>query len=157
MTVSELKSHLTEMNTVNFKLPNGNNIPSHFHITEVGLVTKHFIDCGGEIHQEKSANVQIWVASDFDHRLQPKGFLSILDISKKVFIDEDLKIEVEYQSETVGKYGLTIENGDFILTSTHTDCLAKDTCGIPGNKNLLNPLKLEVASNSCCAPGGGCC
>lgn len=157
MRISELKSQLTDMSSVTFILPNGKNIPSHFHITEVGLITKNFIDCGGEVHQEKSANIQIWVASDFEHRLKPNGFLTILDISKKILNDEDLEIEVEYQTDTIGKYGLTIKNGDFILTPTQTDCLAKDTCGVPINNTLLSPLKLAATKNSCCAPGGGCC
>jgi len=30
-----------------FKLPEGTYLPAHFHMTEVGLVTKHFVDCGG--------------------------------------------------------------------------------------------------------------
>lgn len=30
-----------------FKLENGNSVPEHFHVTEVGIITKDFIDCGG--------------------------------------------------------------------------------------------------------------
>ena len=31
-----------------FILPDGDQIPAHYHITEVGHVTKRFIDCGGK-------------------------------------------------------------------------------------------------------------
>lgn len=157
MTISELKSHLTDIDSVNFKLPNGKSVPSHFHITEVGLITKHFIDCGGKVRQERSANIQIWVAADLLHKLKPNGFLNILDISKKILGDDNLDIEIEYQTDTVGKYGLDFKNGDFVLTSKQTDCLAKENCGIPSPKKIMNALKLEVVGSNCCSPGGGCC
>ena len=156
MTVSELRMHLAELDSVGFKLPNGKNIPSHFHITEMGLISKHFIDCGGKVRFEKTASIQLWVDADLDHRLKPSGFLNIVDISKDIIVDENLDIEVEYQNETIGKYGLDFENGEFLLTSKQTDCLAKENCGIPTPKKMLKNLKLELSNQSCCTPGGGC-
>jgi len=103
MKISEFKTRLATLNSVGFKLPNGECVPLHFHITEVGRITKHFIDCGGDVHEEKSANLQIWVADDTDHRLTPRNLLNILDQSKQVLNEEDLEIEVEYQTETIGK------------------------------------------------------
>ena len=47
MTLAEIKSALQTLETISFKLPDGSLVPSHFHVTEVGKVTKHFIDCGG--------------------------------------------------------------------------------------------------------------
>ena len=44
---------------------------------------------------------------------------------------ENLEIEIEYQSETIGKYGLEFEGGRFLLQATQTDCLAKEKCGVP--------------------------
>jgi len=32
---------------VEFALPDGAKVPAHFHVTEVGYVTKDFFDCGG--------------------------------------------------------------------------------------------------------------
>ena len=75
MKLSELKKHLSEVNQLTFVQPNGTFVPRHFHITEIGLVTKHFIDCGGALHNEQTASMQIWVAEDFDHRLKPSGRL----------------------------------------------------------------------------------
>ena len=67
---------------------------------------------------------------------------------------ENLEIEVEYQSETIGKYGLEFEGERFILTTTQTDCLAKEKCGIPEVK----PVNLiQVENPSSCSPGSGCC
>jgi len=36
-------------------LENGTMVPEHFHVTEVGVVTKHFIDCGGTVRNERIA------------------------------------------------------------------------------------------------------
>jgi Family of unknown function (DUF6428) len=156
MKISEFKAHLATLNSVGFKLPNGECVPLHFHITEVGRITKHFIDCGGDVHEEKSANLQIWVADDTDHRLTPRNLLNILDQSKKVLNEEDLEIEVEYQTETIGKYGLSIDDDAFVLLAKETDCLAKIKCNIP-QKPKIKFSELTLATQSTCTPGGGCC
>ena len=49
MKLSEIKNELKGLNIISFKLPNGDLVPNHFHVTEVGRVTKNFIDCGGKI------------------------------------------------------------------------------------------------------------
>ena len=67
MKLSEIKNHLTTASAVNFQLPNGTFVPKHFHVTEVGVITKDFIDCGGMVRHEKVANFQLWEAGDFDH------------------------------------------------------------------------------------------
>ena len=157
MQLSELKKQLSTLNSLNFVLSNGKSVPFHFHITEIGLSTKHFIDCGGNIHVEKLANIQLWVAQDLDHRLKPSGLSKISDLSKKILGDEDLEIEVEYQTETIGKYSLEFEKGNFVLVAKHTDCLAKAECGTPQTKKKLVLSEIETAKESCCTPGGGCC
>ncbi len=157
MNISELKNHLDSLESLNFLQPNGYFIPRHFHITEVGLITKHFIDCGGTIRTDKVANIQIWVAEDVEHRLSPKGLLNILDLSNKILGDEDLKIEIEYQTETVGKYGLEKRDNNFVLIPTQTDCLAKENCGVPVSKKKLQLVELGTNNEGCCTPGGGCC
>ena len=151
MKLSEVKQSLGQLSAVTFKLPDGSYVPQHFHVTEVGLVTKHFIDCGGVERKETVVNFQLWEAGDYDHRLAPQKFLRILDISKKVLGDaEELNIEVEYQQSTIGKFGLEFDGKDFLLMNKQTDCLAKDACGIP-------PEKMPAKASSCCSPKGGCC
>lgn len=44
MKLSDFKKHLTTVTELNFVLPNGTFVPKHVHVTEVGQVTKHFID-----------------------------------------------------------------------------------------------------------------
>lgn len=157
MKLSEFKKHLETARAVNFQLPNGIPVPEHFHVTEVGVVTKHFIDCGGTVRNEKVANFQLWNASDTDHRLKPQKLSGIIALSEKVLGMEDLDIEVEYQGETIGKYGLDFLEGNFLLTSKETDCLAKDNCGVPEKKTKLQMVDLGTSAQSCCTPGGGCC
>lgn len=151
MKLSDVKQALPLLSAINFKLPDGSSVPQHFHVTEVGLVTKRFIDCGGVERTETVVNFQLWEAGDYDHRLAPQKFLRILDISKKVIGNaDDLDIEVEYQQSTIGKYGLEFDGKDFILTAKQTNCLAQDACGIP-------PEKMLVKTVSSCSPKGGCC
>jgi hypothetical protein len=155
MKLSELKNALSVTSKLNFTLPNGKTIPAHFHITEVGLSSKHFIDCGNKIHVDKWANLQIWVASDLDHRLKPSALLKIIEGSKRILGDEDLDVEVEYQTDTIGKYGLDLDGENFVLVSKNTDCLAQAVCGTPKVKQKM--VELATMSSNCCTPGGGCC
>ena len=152
MKISEMKQTLACLDAVNFRLPSGDYLPSHFHVTEVGLVSKHFIDCGGTERRETVANFQLWEAGDYDHRLAPQKFLHILKLSEKILGRDDLDIEVEYQQATIGKFGLAFDGTDFVLTPKQTACLAQDACGIPSDQFALP--QLQVAA---CAPGGGCC
>lgn len=154
MKLSNLREHLTALKSVSFRLPDGTELPAHFHVTEVGLVTKHFIDCGGVERTETVANFQLWEAGDYDHRLAPQKFLHILDLSRKILGVQDLEIEVEYQQGTIGKFGLDFDGQHFLLVPKFTACLAQDACGIPDKKNLSLS---ELLVSSACTPGGGCC
>lgn len=157
MKLSDFKKQLTSVTELNFVLPSGIVVPKHFHVTEVGQVTKHFIDCGGTVRNEKVVNFQLWEASDFDHRLAPQKLSSIIALSEKVLNVEDAEIEVEYQSDTIGKYGLEFDGKNFLLTSKQTACLASDACGIPAEKQKLKLVELQSTKKNSCTPGGGCC
>ncbi|MEN0047357.1 MAG: DUF6428 family protein [Bacteroidota bacterium] len=156
MKLSEVKSKLSSLSEIKFKLPNGNIVPPHFHVTEVGQVNKRFIDCGGTLREEKVINFQLFTADDFDHRLAPQKLARIITLSERALDLEDVEIEVEYQANTIGKYHLDFDGESFLLVNTHTDCLAKDNCGIPAMKPKLNSSQLNIVSNSC-HPNSGCC
>jgi len=67
---------------------------------------------------------------------------------------EDSEIEVEYQSETIGKYDLDFNGNNFVLKNKQTACLANEACGIPEeNQNR----KSSDSNNTCCTPNSGCC
>ena len=151
MKLSEVKNILTTAAAINFKLPDGTLVPEHFHITEVGLITKNFIDCGGTVRKESVVNFQLLDANDYEHRLKPGKLLNIISLSEKILGLEDNDVEVEYQHGTIGKYGLDYKGFEFILTNKNTACLANDQCGIPTETS--NPT---ITSASCCAPGQCC-
>jgi hypothetical protein len=157
MKLSDFKKQLSTITDLNFVLQNGTFVPKHFHVTEVGQVTKNFIDCGGTVRNEKVVNFQLWEANDFDHRLAPQKLNDIIVLSEKVLRIEDAEIEVEYQSETIGKYGVEFNGKDFVLTSTQTNCLAQDKCGISPEKLKVSLYDLQNTNQSCCTPGGKCC
>lgn len=156
MTIQEIKNHLSKLKTISFQLPNGELVPRHFHVTEVGKITKHFIDCGGTLRNEIVANFQLWNANDYDHRLHPEKLIHIIELSDKLLGLGNLEIEVEYQGSTIGKYGLDFDGTHFLLTTKQTDCLAKDNCGVPTEKPKLKLKELTNQSN-CCTPNTGCC
>lgn len=158
MTLTEIKQILDGLDAVVFQLPNQSFVPEHFHVTEVGVNTKNFIDCGGTVREEKVVNFQLWEAADYDHRLAPSKLLRIIDSSEKAIgIDPGLEIEVEYQSETIGKYGLAYNGLFFQLTPKLTACLAQDACGIPEEKQKVRLSDLTQDASACCAPGTKCC
>lgn len=157
MKLSQFKQQLKNLTSLSFALPNGENVPQHFHITEAGITSKNFIDCGGTVRVEKTFNFQVWVADDTEHRLEASKLLNIISIAEKQFGSEDLDIEVEYQSDTISRYGVAFDGEKFILTAKQTDCLAKDNCGIPQEKQKVKLSDLQANDSAVCTPGGGCC
>ncbi|MFN6944643.1 MAG: DUF6428 family protein [Cytophagaceae bacterium] len=153
MKLSTFKDHLKNLSEISFRLSDGTYVPEHFHVTEVGLINKNFIDCGGTKRKETVVNFQLWTATDYEHRLGAEKLLKIIELSERELGIGDHEIEVEYQSETIGKYGLLFVNGEFILDSLQTDCLAKDKCGVEKPRIRIS-TKNESGE---CTPGGGCC
>ena len=148
MKLSEIKNHLNSLNSIQFSLPDGTLVPSHFHVTEIGHIQKQFVDCGGSLRKEEVINFQLWTSDDYDHRLSSSKLPSIIQISADRLALDDVPIEVEYQGATIGKYDLEFDGEKFLLISTQTDCLAQDKC-------VVTPA-LEPAQTQC-APGSGCC
>ena len=132
-------------------LPSGNNIPAHFHITEVGRTEKNFVDCGGKTRHVAFASLQVWVADDTDHRL-PAGKLSvIIEKAAGLLGSDDPEMQVECQEGTIGLFSVessVIQDGSlvFILANKQTACLAMEVC-IPDAKD----------EEGCCGSGSSCC
>lgn len=135
-------------------LPGENTVPASFHITEVGHVTKKFIDCGGKLHTVESCQLQVWLGGDSDHRLYAGKMARVLELAsgKGVLPEQDLDIEIEYEDTVISQYTvarLAVTESAVVLTlaAKHTDCLAKESC-------LPN---LPMAGASSCGCGPGCC
>ncbi len=152
MKLDALKKYLKEQDHISFQLPDGQLVPSHFHVTEVGKIIKDFIDCGGTRRSETKVNFQLWEANDYDHRLHPEKLIHIIELSQKELDIGNLDIEVEYQGSTIGKYGLEIGSDTLLLTTKATACLANEQCG---PNDMTHDLSDMTASS--CNPNSNCC
>jgi len=152
MLLSELKDHLTSSDQVSFKLPSGAFVPAHFHVTEIGLLNKKFIDCGGTMRDESKISLQLWSSYDIYHRLKADKLVGIINMAETKLALKDYEIEVEYQDDTISKYSLDFDGKDFLLVKTNTDCLAKENCGLP----TVTIEKVKEVVSSCCS-GSDCC
>lgn len=142
-------------------LPGHNTVPVSFHITEVGHVTKTFIDCGGKVHTVQTCQLQAWLGEDTDHRLlagKMAGVLAQAAAQGVLPAGEDLDVEFEYEDVALSQYTVAretvTENAVVLhLAAKHTDCLAKDVC--------LPPLPMmagDATAAACCGSSGtGCC
>ncbi len=152
MNLSQFKDAVNSIQNIEFQFEDGKKVPLHFHITEIGSITKNFIDCGGVVREEHKINIQLWNANDFDHRLTSEKLLKIIDLSENKLHLGNHEIEVEFQGTSIEKYGLDFKGTHFILLNLFTDCLAQDHCGIPENQ-----MPFKVKQSSCCDPKSGCC
>ncbi len=133
MKLTELKAVLRANPNapVRVALPDGDEIPAHFHVTEVGDVAKRFIDCGGMLHQTShTCLLQTHVGDDVEHRLTAGRFGKILELGARVLPHDDIEVEVEYDccvtaqypvlSARAGSGGIEVQLGE-----KRTACLAK--------------------------------
>jgi len=155
MKISQFKSALLlakpEANPSFLNL-NGIPVEPHYHITEIGLVLKNYVDCGGVVRQERKATMQIWLANDTEHRLSTQKLLEIIEKSEQLFGLKDEELEVEFQGQTIETYGLSVQDFGFEFVAKQTTCLAPGHCGIPEAQ-----LPKEMQKQTSCQPGSGCC
>lgn len=174
MNLSKLKTVLADAVSadadtgVTVLLPGEAAVPAHFHITEVGYVTKDFIDCGGTRRSSSACTLQTYVANDTDHRLPAKKLLGILEATSVLTQADDIDVDFECQEATISIYSLDQASFDdannnvvLSLAAKQTDCLAKDACGIDpdaktvaigaGSTSGLNLLGDDAPSGACCS------
>ena len=150
MTYSELLQAVQSTDQLRIIDAAGNLVAAHAHLTEVALVRKHFIDCGGTERRHDSVSLQLFVAGDTDHRLAPSKFLGILNAAIPKLGLRNEEVFVEYQQESLSTFGLSFDGMSFHLTPLFTNCLASDSCGI-------QPTQMPQRPAAKCAPGSGCC
>lgn len=164
MNVHEFLAHLRSNSekAITLRLPDGSFVPAHYHITEVGHVTRRFIDCGGTRRVQETCLLQTWVHDDVEHRLLAGKLAAIFERAGDILPHHDFPIEVEHESNVVAQYPLegvqiSAEALQFQLGSKHTDCLARGIC-LPDTCSPQPPIPLPLsAPSSCCTPSSGCC
>lgn len=135
MRVSELKESLTTTPeaTIRFRLPTGELVPAHAHVTEVARISKRFIDCGGTFREDAMCRLQTWVAHDYEHRLTAEKLAKILEKARAVLGEHDLEVDIEHDIgfvtqfplERIEKHGAELL---LSLSAKHTACLAPELC-----------------------------
>ena len=135
MTYTEFQQVLLDHPTsgITLALPDGSTAPPHFHITEVAAVSKAFLDCGGTRHTEHACVLQVWLAHDYNHRIQAGKLAKILSAASDLL--ENLEVPVEFEHEAPSLTRLPIDSYQvadgqitFQLSLKKADCLAKDIC-----------------------------
>ena len=132
-----------------FVLPDGDYIPAHAHVTEVGHVLKNFIDCGGVMGKSETVLLQTHVGQDTDHRLKADRFAKILQLGRRVLPHDELEVEIEYDCCVVAQYPISEvkaanQHLDLILGTRRTQCLA-------------NERRKTEGADSCCGAATACC
>jgi len=131
-----------------FVLPDGEYIPAHAHVTEVGHVVRNFIDCGGLTGKEEKVVLQTHVGNDTEHRLRSERFAKILQLGNRVIPSADLDVDVEYDCCVVAQYPISeaASDGDhlnLILRRGRTQCRARE--------------RRDSETTACCATSAACC
>lgn len=149
--------------TVTLILPTGGLIPAHYHVTEVGHVVKKFVDCGGTFRVAESCVLQTHIGSPRDdgHRLTAGKLAKILSLAAPLLSSDDLPVEVEHEDAVIAQYPLTgaVVDGSALLLHLglkHTDCLAKDQCGL-ADDCCRDSEPEPVGCGGAAAAAGGCC
>ena len=150
MTLDDLQNALEADPTLfpRFVLPDGDYIPAHVHVTEVGHVVRNFIDCGGLIGSEEKIVLQTHVGSDTDHRLRSDRFAKILRLGNRVIPSANLDVDVEYDCCVVAQYPIAEVKADgehlnLILHRSRTQCRARE--------------RRDSETAPCCATPAACC
>lgn len=119
--------------TIRFRLPGGELTPAHAHVTEVALITKRFIDCGGTFREDAMCRLQTWVADDYAHRLVAGKLAKILEKARPILGEQDLEVDVEHDLGFVSQFPLEaveLVGSELILClqGRNTACLAPELC-----------------------------
>src|SRR3954463_639943 len=152
MKFTQLRSALEQYPSTfpRFVLPDGDFIPAHAHVTEVGHVVKNFIDCGGVRGKSETVLLQTHVGQDLAHRLKSDRLAKNLQLGGRVLPHDELEVEVEYDCCVVAQYPVTEvkpagEHLDLILGKRHTQGLAQE------RRNAAE------TADACCGAAAACC
>jgi hypothetical protein len=167
MKIQSFLQTLATLSELRWALPDGSLVPAHAHVTEVALMTRRFVDCGGTHRLERRIQLQLWVAGDVDHRLDPSKLMRIVRESEDWMEWDNHEVEIEYQGKTIERYGVEIMEGVLALQPLQTNCLAQDRCGVPileETSSSMSPVEEAIPQPMSqapvmgrCKPGSGCC
>lgn len=163
MKLYEFKTLLEDNRDKGFRLvlPDQNTVPISFHITEVALVQKTFIDCGGTMRETKICQLQAWIGPDENHRIAAGKMADVLGRAAHFLPSEDLELEIEYETSAISQYPVVeaVVSDEFVtlqLIMKHTACLAPELCIAPASKSSAVTLTMAPANVCGCGPSSCC-
>lgn len=141
-----------------FEYTDGMLVGTNYHITEVKHTTIDSVDCGAGTDNWNETIVQLWESPseigkpDYMTTDKALGILKKVGNLKPYTLEAELKIEYgNSRFHTTHLYVSEFEIREkqllIKLSTTPTDCKAKETCGVSENT-------ISVAA---CAPESGCC
>jgi len=156
-----------------FYLPNNEMIPAHYHMTDVGSVSRNFIDCGGHTRTEHQVQIQLWLGADTQHRLTAQTTAKILQQSQFILNllpdTNNSELLIEYKTDLVSLYPIerieqTEDTINLHLTLSKTQCLAAIRHQQEIDNNATSSCcsssnKTSITQSSCCSPSAktSCC
>lgn len=156
--LSLLKDHSSK--SLIFEYKTGKLVGANYHITEVKNITIDAVDCGANTDFWKETIVQLWESPkeigkrDYMSAYKALGILNRVDGIKPM--EKDVEVKFEYSNSDfhtaqlfVNDFEISDDNLIIKLGVEHTDCKAKDECGVP--------MEVGVQEDNSCAPGSGCC
>ena len=143
-----------------FEYSPGMLVQANYHITEVKHIKVDSVDCGATSDSWNETIVQLWESPSEIGKTKFMTVYKATSIVNKVgrmkAYDMDSEIKFEYGNPhfhttqlSVFDYELRERQLILKLSTTKTDCKAKEQCGIP--------VTAEASEQACCDPASGCC
>lgn len=134
-------------------------VGANYHITEVKHVQIDAVDCGARTDAWRETVIQLWEDPNelgkTNYILAGKAMGILRKVGRMTAYNDEALVRIEYGNTHfhtaqlyVQDYVIQNQQLRFVLTSEPTQCKAKDLCGVPDEK--------QVVDNTC-APGSGCC
>lgn len=132
---------------VGFVFDDGEMIPQHFHLSEIGYITKNFVDGTGSIRKVELVQLQVWLGDDEPCPLTGAELAQLLDVAKHQLPSGDLDVEVEYEGCVISQYAVeaALDTGTKLLFQL-------------ADKRMDSPAKsVAAAGTASCNGSTGCC
>lgn len=162
MTTNEFLTLLKEHpnKSLLFEYRNGHFVGANYHITEIKNITIDAVDCGAKTDFWKETIIQLWESPKEKDKREYMSSYKALGILNKVDaikpMEKNVEVKFEYSNPNFHTAQLSVHGFDISadqiimkLTVEHTDCKAKDECGVP--------VAVGAEASNSCAPGSGCC
>lgn len=152
--------------TLQFQYNENSWVDPSYHITEIKQVNITSVDCGGKMNAWTEVVVQLWEPSQSEGNsaMEVSKAMKIVDLVENTMPLNPLamvKIEFgnsSFDTRQMHPSEIAIQGSNLVvnLQADKTQCKAidrGDTCVKP----KLQLAELTTATESCCAPAGGCC